>query len=298
MKKSLLLISFGVLSGFWSIGLGNNQMPDYRQTVSTDKVWQYYGYGDAYTFLYGHYARFDGTLNLLDNVYSRFCIFKTCKYSSEDGMDNKEINTLIEEYERNATLGYMREESGKVYELFYNGSPLTDPEGVTDASLLSEQKVYDWSLPQGATWDYYASGETVPFTVEYLEPVEIGGRECKTQVLVDDVYPAAAAVRLIEGIGVNENGSLANVNLVTLTGAGNNQECPSYGSWLGCVTGTDGEVIYKTGFYLPNLGVGNISDDACGKADGKIYNLMGREVKEMIPGTIYIRNGKKIFRDH
>ena len=56
----------------------------------------------------------------------------------------------------------------------------------------------------------------------------------------------------------------------------------------------DGECVFtEDDFNAPAITAGVITAEAERPADNRIYDLMGREIHDPQPGTVYIRNGKK-----
>ena len=275
---------------------------DYTQTVTTDKVWEYCqrgGYHDkenskSYLKIKVQLLKFDGTVSYLDHDYLRFKMFKTKNYIRDDNQDW----ILLNEEDEDMTMGYCREEDGKVYDLLYDNKLAMDLSTCTDPTLFSEIKIYDWSMPENSIWNYplwiYADDETDDYEVHYFNPIEIGGSECKVQALDgfcnNTTY--ADCVRFIQGIGVDQNAMLAAPCFYFLTGEPHETSFPSFDSWLGRVYDASGDVIWESKDY--ELGVSSIKNDS-DYENSRIYDLMGREVKSMQPGGIYIRNGKKFI---
>ena len=59
----------------------------------------------------------------------------------------------------------------------------------------------------------------------------------------------------------------------------------------------NGECVFtEDDFNAPAITSGVITAEAERPADNRIYDLMGREIHDPQPGTVYIRNGKKYVR--
>ena len=276
---------------------------DYTQTVTTDKVWEYCqrgGYHDENSKFYpkikAQLLKFDGTVSYLDHEYYRFKMVKTKNYIRDDNQDW----ILLNEEDEDMTMGYCREEDGKVYDLLYDNKLAMDLSTCTDPALFSEIKIYDWSIPENSIWNYplwimNGTDDYDDYEVYYFNPIEIGGSECKVQALDGfcnntTLYPDC--VSFIQGIGVDQNGMLAAPCFHYMTGEPHETRFPGSDSWLGRVYDASGEVIWECKDY--ELGVGSIKNDS-DYENSRIYDLMGSEVKSMQPGGIYIRNGKKFI---
>ena len=106
-------------------------------------------------------------------------------------------------------------------------------------------------------------------------------------------YDSQTAIQYIEGIGNIGGGDMINIhpfNPLFLT-SGLHDYCRQT---LNNVYNSDGEIIYKGANYsFPTYA--SITDLGKQANDLRIFDLFGREISNPLPGTIYIRNGKKFI---
>lgn len=282
---------------------------DYVPMIREDRVWEYSGatrhgmheYDESSwsNLLAVHSVKFDGEIEIGGKIYSRLAIFETKNYSISDDVEKYPYGTLMSEEERDATICWLCEKDGVVYRLDCNYGPVfsIDMESV---STYHDTVIYDWTKEEGE--DIYLSRvpigniETEPFQVHYLDEMSIDGEQCRVMTFVDDGFPGAYYQDLffiIEGIGVTYNGSLGYYYLAEMTGMADNRWEPGVQSRLERVYDGNGNVIYiREGSFF--VGIDNITDTAtAAPQSGVIYDLMGRRVERVQPGTVYVRDGRK-----
>ena len=191
---------------------------------------------------------------------------------------------------------YLRQEGDKVYLLLNKSGYSEEFLAETGGEIL----LYDFSLSQGESIDsYYVHAWGGVFTdtpdrmtVISTETMVVNGVERRGQCL--DLYfreydgtltPRWKSNQVVEGIGC-QTGFLTrpcDVDVFTHYEPG--------GLELSKVCDGDVEIFNHTDFDRYFTGVEEVSDD--GVKDGKMYDIMGREVKNPQPGSVYIQDGRK-----
>lgn len=278
MKTKILLSAFCLLTTVFTSSA-------YIKTIEEDKIWEYKhgdGGGGSYSI---EYYKFDGsTIEFNGNVYSPFVRFKSEVYDK----DGNYISTNDNIY----TSCFLREEDGKVFELFYKLSEsyevLDDSDKIENPDLIAEFVIYDWNLPEGYDWNYYTQMNGFEtWRVNYSEPVMLNdGSEAKVMVLgyTNGEFPPQI-VKFIEGLGVDNNGYLGNVSFAFVTGFAYIR--------LKSVCRTDGEVIYTTS---DSNAINEIKSETDNQHN-RMFDIFGCEILQPARGQIYIQNGKKIIGD-
>jgi opacity protein-like surface antigen len=285
MKKILLALILAAVSCLSVFAA------DYVATVRNDRVWEYESFGGKGTGGAGdyrnyHFVRFGGEVTVNGNIYNRNVLFLKKRYfvDYETG-----ITSLVEESDQNITLCFMREEDGKVYTL----ASAKDSSAVTaigdDTSDYYDALLYDWSKQDGEAWDYTGFDVDSPFqvTVQTKAPLTVDGEECR--VMTFDIV--SHKIDFIEGLGVTWNGSIGKFTIAMVTAINwiNDYE-PGFQSSLVRVYNSDGTVIY--GDDSP-VGIELTKAEYANNESGAIYDLMGRRVERVLPGSVYVRDGKK-----
>ncbi len=192
---------------------------------------------------------------------------------------------------------YMRQEGNKVYLLVDGGytQPL-EGDGVR-YEVGNEVLLYDFDVKEGNEYWSPSIGEEFswPYVNPWLEKVTV--KKVDT-VMVNGVLrkrlqvEGTATVSIIEGLG-------ANIGYMHI---------PGFGPYCACIHRTesnvkdvldsDGNVIitfedYNAPAY--DAGVPEVSFDTgmTPAKDNKMYDLNGREIRNPLPGTVYIQNGEK-----
>jgi len=245
-----------------------------------------------------HSVKFDGKMEIGGKEYSRLAIFETKNYSISKDVKKYPYGTLMTREDRDETICWLREEDGVVYRLDGKYEPVIsiDAESV---STYHETVIYDWTKEEGE--EVYLSRhprgniETEPFQVHYLEEMTIEGEQCRVMTFVDDCFTDVYQdiFFIIEGIGVSYNGSLGYYFLDQMTGMADNRWNPGVQSYLERVYDGNGNVIYIREDSM-FVGVDNITDTpTLIPQTGVVYDLMGRRVERVQPGSVYVRDGRK-----
>ena len=279
--------------------------PDYVPMIREGRVWEYEGYfgrnGEWGQVL--HYMKFDGTVTVNDKEYHAFGIYNSKFYQTIG--ESRSDYTLSREEERNGPVWFLREESGRVYVLMYGDSAFEYvwTTGSLPEAEYDEYVLYDFTLEEGAASCLLQWGNTVPGRMHetvYLDPVMIDGELCKAQSFrftdsVNEVntekmpfYGFGKSIAL-EGIGITFNGCLPYFCVDMKSSIGDdNSRCPIDFSWLRSVRNSAGEIIY--GQESP-AAISEVMAERQSESD--IYDVMGRRVDSTVPGSVYIRGGKK-----
>ncbi len=198
-------------------------------------------------------------------------------------VDGKTYRRLVDA-ENGAVKAYMREEAEKVYRLKFN------EDGTTDFG--NETLLYDFSIPVDSTF-------TIQGISEYdggLGDYQLTVLKSETKVVSDCASIVKTVARIYDfGAGnygvpltfVERLGCLDHATLETIyidpypTGQ-------VYFPYLYTVKDKDGTLLYD---YQKYNGIeSNIVDN---NSDGRMYDLMGREIREPQRGTVYIQDGRK-----
>jgi hypothetical protein len=279
--------------------------PDYVPMIREGRVWEYEGYfgrnGEWGQVL--HYMKFDGTVTVNDKEYHAFGIYNSKFYQTIG--ESRSDYTLSREEERNGPVWFLREESGRVYVLMYGDSAFEYvwTTGSLPEAEYDEYVLYDFTLEEGAASCLLQWGNTVPGRMHetvYLDPVMIDGELCKAQsfMFTDSVngmnaekmpfYGFGKSI-VLEGIGITFNGCLPYFCVDMKSSIGDdNSRCPIDFSWLRSVRNSAGEIIY--GQESP-AAISEVMAERQSESD--IYDVMGRRVDSTVPGSVYIRGGKK-----
>lgn len=279
--------------------------PDYVPMIREGRVWEYEGYfgrnGEWGQVL--HYMKFDGTVTVNDKEYHAFGIYNSKFYQTTG--ESRSDYTLSREEERNGPVWFLREESSRVYVLMYGDSAFEYvwTTGSLPEADYDEYILYDFTLEEGAASCLLQWGNTVPGRMHetvYLDPVMIDGELCKAQsFMFRDCVNGMNAEKMpfygfgksivLEGIGITFNGCLPYFCVDMKSSIGDdNSRCPIDFSWLRSVRNSAGEIIY--GQESP-AAIPDVMDERQSESD--IYDVMGRRVRSTVPGSVYIRGGKK-----
>ena len=270
----------------------------YVPTVREDRVWCYWGHrGPMYDDLL-HYIHFAGTVEVGGKTYHKGILFKTVKYDYVD----YDTYILVDETERAVTMYYLREEDGKVYQLQRledRDYPIrvygTLPENPNPDDYC-EGILYDWTLTERDVfvpeiWWKDTGGYSEEWVVEYGDEITIDGETCRVMGFGPfwvNAYP------FIEGIGCTYNGTVGHYYPYFIAGGGGSNSVPEEDSYLQCVYNGEGKLIYGQEVKLAD-GVNDIITDKADPAEAPVYDLMGRRVTNPLPGSVYIRNGRKFI---
>ncbi len=203
--------------------------------------------------------------------------------------------------------GYMRQEGDKVY-LLVDGENISDiwyyneNDSLVEMSTGNEALIYDFGAKAGDKYltvsmdgygGFYANPEMVEVYVVKTDTVMINGHERRRQYLSPfGDWPETQYIA-VEGIGIN-------IGAVHL---------PQYGLLpsldpsirvyhFASMTDSEGNMLFTgADFNAPayDAGVPEVGFDTglTPAKDNKMYDLNGREIRNPLPGTVYIQNGEK-----
>ncbi len=284
----------------------------YAPIIEEGKVWEYAG-----TYFHPgedgrviHYMKFDGTVEVNGHVYHGFGIYNSKFY--REILDYEKTERQFElsyEEQRDGPMWFLREEEGKLYGLTYgltDWDTLVEIKASESNSLLEKEyeygefKLYDFTLPENGEMEFAEWGDLNNCVgilhVHYSDNVVIDG----TSRLVQQFWPSDDRMKApgyvdgfnyIEGIGVTYYGCLPSYGPLEYSGMMyDNSYSPWKESWLKSVRKSDGTVIY--GDDSP-VGIELTKAEYANNESGAIYDLMGRRVERVLPGSVYVRDGKK-----
>ena len=241
----------------------------YETTVREDRVW--------------HYSCWErdkmGNKTVEVNSFLRFKGTKT--------VDSKLYHVLLMNDTDTAAL--MRQEDRKVY--VYNGyntkvSLRPQEEG------LNESLIYDFGAEEHQTfwmfWEY--EHNVTPAVVRKKETLDIRGNLLSAQLLI---FKYNLENWIIEGVGPMI-GSLFSPGIAQTpyNGIPWTEEDISFVK----LTDLDGNILFEASDF-PKLVLAKITEvtEDSETVDSRMYDLMGREIKEPALGTVYIQGGRKLI---
>lgn len=190
---------------------------------------------------------------------------------------------------------YVREEDGKWYVLCNNeGFDIEYKEQFQNTEEFSEKLIYDFNCQAGESFVALEFETQCDVEVEVKEnfTVKVDGidRRCITYSY-DNFY-------VVEGIGPFV-GVLTGLKNMFLAGWGDHiyNYMPAHGfaPFLKDVVDNSGKSILD-GIVYPQVGIGLTPHDEK-ETNPKVYDLFGREIVNPVPGSVYIKSGRKyIFR--
>lgn len=280
---------------------------EYLPMIEQGKVWEYHGvyYRPVENHTEGgivtHFTKFDGTVTVNGKEYSKFKLYRSDYYRGAEVYGEVEF---ADSKAQDRTLGFLREEGKKVYQLtkydyLYFDIPSEAPlDGNIENEEFGEFLVYDFSLEDGdgfylLPYGLVTPSHILPVTVQLDTPTIVEDVPCITYSYYyesgnEDSSPTLAyRGKVIAGIGPTKDGNVSGFGPSVMPQSPNNVDSPGTGSSLVRVYSPDGQIIYGD---EPN----NVQVVTSEKVEDLItYDIMGRQVKETLPGSIYIRGGKK-----
>jgi len=300
----------------------------YVPMIREGRVWEYkgeYWHPGEHGLVY-HLMRFNGTAEVNGVEYHLFEVYKSIYYNSVWYDDDTYGYEFSKEEDRGYPKFLLREEPGKVYAL----TELPEKEGggeyiihiKNDSELKTisdnnadkeygEYCLYDFTLKEGDARKMPCWEWVNPFESEYNKyfaliknPQTIDGESCRVMsyyvAYVDEPFNpewsqsehGTAAFQMIEGIGVTRYGCIPHFYPEIMTAMyHDNSYLPEFNSRLNYVYDNEGNVIYFSQYSSP-AGVDNIANTT-NPQSGVIYDLMGRRVERVQPGSVYVRDGRK-----
>jgi len=302
----------------------------YVPMIREGRVWEYKGeywhpgeHGQVC-----HFMRFNGTAEVNGVEYHLFELYKSIYYKSVRYDDDTYGYEFSKEEERGYPKFLLREEPEKVYVLtelpewecvedessvikeIKDNADLESISNNTAGKEFGEYLLYDFTLQEGDSrrmpfWDKVNCYDSIllKYFVLTKSPLTIAGESCRVQSFVvggenDSFNPewsqseyGTAAFQMIEGIGVTAYGCLPRFFPERVTAMfHDNSYLPEYNTGLNYVYDSEGKIIFPTS----HVGIDNITDTQdSAPQSGVIYDLMGRRVERVQPGSVYVRDGKK-----
>lgn len=281
----------------------------YEPTVREDRVWENFAYYyDPFDGIFHHSmakTRFKGTEILNGKEYHKWVKIEEITWKSKaENIINKPDTTLNEE-----TIALMREEDGRIWicleatpdTLYNDGTPsyriVSSTESI-DTSKILEKILHDFTLnegdtvrglvcysPMAKTGRFEAGGFLHEYEATVINSgfIEICGQPRKKLL-------NSWGVEIIESIGSHDLSSLARPTVPFEIDSG-------YGQYEGLngVYDDKGNKIYGEWIYSVPGQAGISEIETARSTDGRMYDLMGREIRNPAPGTIYIQGGRKLI---
>ncbi|MDE6026888.1 MAG: hypothetical protein K2G23_02315 [Muribaculaceae bacterium] len=297
-----------------------------NKLIKEDRTWEYYNYKGNNMWL--DQFCFDGTQEIEGKTYNQWKLLKRISWTTAPETapvesDVNEVSALLREEEGKV---YMLFGGEKIRSYDSNTYVLSTP---YESRKGQESLLYDFTVSTGES---FPGTVKILWAEEWTEPtqtvlsdcvvmetgvLDLTDTEVKKFILQSDV--SAALVKsigkldmndidretVIDGDGgadsnITDQSTLTYAEVVGNIGRGNMTSLmPSspifltsgimdyHVSYLSSVFDADGTIIYGTpsGVFSP--------DPRLPKKTEKIYDLHGREVSAPVPGSIYIREGKK-----
>lgn len=176
--------------------------------------------------------------------------------------------------------------------------------------------IYDFNAPNGwimphIGYDFYNSGADIgdegPILQYLADTIDIEGEKCRQYDIAwntSDIWNSTPPdfskskikdFSMIEGIGITCNGNLACYDTCfALCECGMNGDYPEQLSYLEGVYNLSEEpiVIYKDRLLKDLADINKISENSDIEPD-ELYDILGRQISNPLPGSVYIRAGKK-----
>lgn len=271
----------------------------YVSIIRPERVWIYKSFGgdcegNSYLRVF-HSLKLGKEIEYNNKPYYEVILFKTVitKVTAVQNLTEEEYPWVIDSISyAEKILGFIREEDETVYGLCHiGGGPiyLTDilSYGEELEDNVEEFTLYNWNLKGGDPWfDNGEEDNEWSHHVIYKSNLIIGTDECRVMNL------SWSSIQFIEGIGAAGKGHFAYYvlydidSLIPPIGI----SAPSMASLLWEVY-DNGERVYAC---EQAASVENISFTySNAESIEKIYDLHGCPISNPLPGTIYIRDGKK-----
>ena len=282
MKQLFFIL--GVLCSFLvNAQTADTPEDDFSRMVSQNKVWQ----------PYLHHTEYPNSWGEQDVAYF---------FDGFEEKNGKTYSRLVFENDRETTCALLREEDGRVYILLnddfinrYN-LDLSEKQELKDTDFV----LYDFNLKEGDVFDTivsfgmsYSQGGTLYIETRRVLQVyilDVNGHELRAQESIreDDQYITEDCI--VEGFGPSNQLDLLFTNYLFEAGT-------VYTNRLFDIVKdkTTEEVLLSHSSLwnaINNSGV-TAPEIGSGVKDGKMYDIMGREVKNPQPGSVYIQNGRK-----
>ena len=291
--------------------------PAYQPMIREDRVWEYwtecnrYATPDCTYFL--NKFQFKGTSELDGKIYHNLvCTESQSWIAKSNGEENKTTVETGPSDNNEKIVGYLREEDGKVWiyhpedYLLYKPTDNGWVETIESVSTGNEVLVYDFTaLPQDEicppAFVVQTEGRGDNFVLSNRMQLEVKSNARDNSRLltitagIPDYFTGDGSdckFEYVEGVGNVGSGNFAAMENIILYQA--SLFAPIYHCGFNNQYDLEGNVVFEgRGMEIPKFeGVSAVASDA-GNCDNRMYDLMGREINNPLPGTIYIRGGRK-----
>ena len=194
-------------------------------------------------------------------------------------INNTGYKIINEYYHSNHNRCFMREEGGRVWKI---------------GSAGIEELIYDFNMVKGESYSFNDAGITKKCAILSVSQTDVNG-----------IGPCFIQNLLISSPDLEEEGEdiTDNVTVMEMLGATSEGTLNNYGILLRATNGyrgtnlmkvydADGTILY----WNRTVGIESVETDAStSRNNPQKYDLMGREIKEPAPGTVYIQGGRKLI---
>ena len=316
-----LLLSIGCFCGLAQKANGDNCL------IDENKVWEYLTDdrdGDYQTFTFVKY-KFSGTEDKFGKTYNRWFVLESKTYINENVSDERSEWTIYNA-SLNELVALLREEDGKVYMLLDRDEVYEydkdfnpfDKEGEGMGKTLrkvtpgEEVILYDFNVNAGGSYQGFIDDSILtPIKVIGSQEIENEGNRIKKISFVSawsiypfiqfhnvkydtieevmPIYESVCEIPAVDGYGILYYGTLTDF-MEPSTNDDNDCACWKW-TCLNNVYDQSGKILFKgQNIEEPTSGIKEIGNN--GK-NNQIYDLFGLKVSNTLPGSIYIRDGKK-----
>lgn len=268
----------------------------YVSMVRDDRVWEYIGTSPDNSYIYLHKLKCQDTYEINNSVWHEILLYNT-QVLLIDTLDNNSTKyTIIEDFPRNELMFYLLEENNNVYILTSEGQIVKDSLRNYEYDSLNKLLLFNWNIKGGDSILYpnnMSSNNTFDwewsnFDITLGPSMQIDSQNCRVMKFSN------SNVKVIEGIGPIVNGTIGEINLLESTNTNDTSLRPGNTSTLNRVYDSDNNIIFGKEDFIDVSIINDITNDR-NFSGSKIYDIMGREVKQLLPGDIYIQNGKKFI---
>jgi len=306
MKREFIWLTF-MLSAWITIAASDNSM------LREDRVWEYfsYEYKENYTECALERYGFDWHEEVNGKIYKRCILLDRTSWRTPDRVMGDYYNTTDVRTEKiGECVALFREEDSRIWILFdtdaeslhYSPAPY-DKITTLHPSPFEEKLLFDFGAKFGEVIDCFMNSYAEDWMLTQAEVAAV------EEVPVESKVRRKLTLSNVAGTNWSNNLSIF-IHSEWLEGVGNigkggmllfggvqwpEPDCYcGHGGYFNNLYDLDGNVIYKgADIRIGSNGVNAVaSDSETGKSDA-IYDLMGHSVKRVLPGSVYIRYGKK-----
>lgn len=288
--------------------------------IRSNRIWVYNGFtmkyddGEYYDLGARHFYRFGEQLTINNKEYTSFELYKTQYFKMKPFPDDNQIDSIYTVMRADSPKYYIREdESGSVYVL----GEESEPNEIRITSVCDQDSehnyvdcaLYNFNAPDGSLMPgvgidgNYIQGDLC--AQYYNETIEIDGEACRQYDIAwanldkeKDYNFKEHCINgfgFIEGIGITSNGCLADYEIFfEASFVGKNEFFPGQYSYLDGIFDENENPIFIFSTRLSKyLSEYKPSQNDLNLGESKVYDLYGRQITTPLPGTVYIRDGKK-----